>query len=199
VNLKSQNYEMALKLFKKARNIDPEYAMTFYKLGQTFEGLGKYAEANNAYKRANDLDHFMTRNPSLVNQFYDSIRRKNPKGVYVVSTDKIFEANSKNGIIDHELIPDGVHPSIKGQALMAYEVTRNLPTQKFRVRTPLQTTTGRIISGKMLGVVVILRAGLGMVGGILKLVPGAKVGHIGLFRDPRSLRPVEYFCKLYKP
>jgi uracil phosphoribosyltransferase len=80
--------------------------------------------------------------------------------------------------------------------LMAYEVTRRLPTQRQRVRTPLMTATGKIIPGKMLGVVAILRAGLGMVDGILNLVPGAKVGHIGLYRDPKTLRPVEYFCKL---
>ena len=80
--------------------------------------------------------------------------------------------------------------------LMAYEVTRHLPTQAQRVRTPLMTAVGKKIPGKMLGVVVILRAGLGMVDGILKLVPGAKVGHVGLYRNPTTLRPVEYFCKL---
>jgi uracil phosphoribosyltransferase len=80
--------------------------------------------------------------------------------------------------------------------LMAYEVTRTLPTQDYRVRTPLAVAKGKIIPGKMLGVVAILRAGLGMIDGILKLVPGAKVGHIGLYRDPKTLRPVEYFCKL---
>lgn len=80
--------------------------------------------------------------------------------------------------------------------LMAFEVTRELATEKIKVRTPLATTNGRKISGKMLGVVAILRAGLGMIDGILKLVPGAKVGHIGLYRDPQTLRPVEYFRKL---
>lgn len=80
--------------------------------------------------------------------------------------------------------------------LMAYEVTRHLPTRRRKVRTPLMTAVGKIIPGKMLGVVVILRAGLGMVDGILKLVPGAKVGHLGLYRDPQTLRPIQYFCKL---
>lgn len=80
--------------------------------------------------------------------------------------------------------------------LMAYEVTRPLPTQRKNVRTPMGLAAGKIIPGKMLGVVAILRAGLGMVDGILKLVPGAKVGHIGLYRDPQTLRPVEYFSKL---
>lgn len=80
--------------------------------------------------------------------------------------------------------------------LMAFEVTRVLPTEKFLVKTPLGVAKGKRISGKMLGVVAILRAGLGMIDGILKLVPGAKVGHIGLYRDPQTLRPVEYFRKL---
>lgn len=80
--------------------------------------------------------------------------------------------------------------------LMAYEVTRGLPTQSRTVQTPLGPATGKMIPGKMLGVVVILRAGLGMVDGILKLVPGAKVGHVGLYRDPKTLRPIEYFSKL---
>ncbi|HRY30407.1 MAG TPA: uracil phosphoribosyltransferase [Elusimicrobiota bacterium] len=79
--------------------------------------------------------------------------------------------------------------------LMAYEVTRHLPTQARTVTTPLMRARGKMIPGKMLGVVVILRAGLGMVDGILKLVPGAKVGHIGLYRDPQTMRPIEYFCK----
>lgn len=80
--------------------------------------------------------------------------------------------------------------------LMAFEVTRELTTEKIKIRTPLATADGRRISGKMLGVIAILRAGLGMIDGILKLVPGAKVGHIGLYRDPKTLRPVEYFRKL---
>jgi uracil phosphoribosyltransferase len=80
--------------------------------------------------------------------------------------------------------------------LMAFEVTRHLPTERKTVRTPLSRAHGKIIPGKMLGVVVILRAGLGMADGILKLVPGAKVGHVGLYRDPRTLRPIEYFRKL---
>ena len=80
--------------------------------------------------------------------------------------------------------------------LMAFEVTRGLKTEKKTIRTPITRMEGRKISGKKLAVIAILRAGLGMIGGILKLVPGAKVGHIGLFRDPVSLRPVEYYQKL---
>ncbi|MCL2810300.1 MAG: uracil phosphoribosyltransferase [Clostridia bacterium] len=80
--------------------------------------------------------------------------------------------------------------------LMAYEVTRDLPMKEIEIETPICRTKTRVISGKKLAVVPILRAGLGMVDGITKLVPAAKVGHIGLYRDPESLEPVEYYCKL---
>jgi len=80
--------------------------------------------------------------------------------------------------------------------LMAYEVTRDLPMKEIEIETPICRTKTRVISGKKLAVVPILRAGLGMVDGITKLVPAAKVGHIGLYRDPETLEPVEYYCKL---
>ena len=80
--------------------------------------------------------------------------------------------------------------------LMAYEVTRDLPLETVDVDGPLGPCQGRAIAGKKLGLVPILRAGLGMVGGILRLIPNAKVGHIGLYRDEKTLQPVEYYCKL---
>ena len=80
--------------------------------------------------------------------------------------------------------------------LMAYEVTRDLPLKEVEIETPVEKTTTKVITGKTLGVVPILRAGLGMVNGILRLVPAVKVGHIGLYRDPETLQPVEYYCKL---
>ncbi len=80
--------------------------------------------------------------------------------------------------------------------LMGYEVTRDLPLEDVEIETPLQKMTGKVISGKKLAVVPILRAGLGMVDGLLELVPVAKVGHIGLYRDPETHLPIEYYCKL---
>ena len=80
--------------------------------------------------------------------------------------------------------------------LMAYEVTRDLPLEDVEVETPLCKTIAKAVSGRSLGIVPILRAGLGMVNGMLRLVPNAKVGHIGLYRDPNTLKPVEYYCKL---
>jgi uracil phosphoribosyltransferase len=80
--------------------------------------------------------------------------------------------------------------------LMAYEVTRDLPTEEVRVATPLEETQGVRIRGKDVVVVPILRAGLGMVEGILRLIPGARVGHVGLYRDEEKLEPVEYYFKI---
>ena len=80
--------------------------------------------------------------------------------------------------------------------LMACEVTRDLPLEDVEVETPICKTVAKTVAGRSLGIVPILRAGLGMVNGMLKLVPNAKVGHIGLYRDPATLKPVEYYCKL---
>ncbi|MEA5015208.1 MAG: uracil phosphoribosyltransferase [Candidatus Limiplasma sp.] len=80
--------------------------------------------------------------------------------------------------------------------LMVYEVTRDLPTQEVEVETPLCKATTRMLSGKAIGLVPVLRAGLGMVDAVMNLIPNAKVGHIGLYRDPETLQPVPYYCKL---
>ena len=80
--------------------------------------------------------------------------------------------------------------------LMCYEVTRELPLEEIEIETPICKCKSKVIAGKKLGVVPILRAGLGMVEGFVKLVPACKVGHIGLYRDPETHEPVEYYCKL---
>lgn len=80
--------------------------------------------------------------------------------------------------------------------LMGYEVTRDMPLKEVEIETPVGVARTKVISGKKLGIVPILRAGLGMVDGMLNLLPMAKVGHIGLYRDPETLEPVEYYCKL---
>lgn len=80
--------------------------------------------------------------------------------------------------------------------LLGYEITRDLPLDDIEIETPIQKMTAKTIAGKKLAIVPILRAGLGMVDGLLSLVPVAKVGHIGLYRDPRTHLPVEYYCKL---
>ncbi|OCL25656.1 uracil phosphoribosyltransferase [Orenia metallireducens] len=117
---------------------------------------------------------------------------------------------SKVHIIDHPLIQHKLTHLRKEETgpkefrelaneiatLMAYEVTRDLPLEDVTIKTPVMETTAKVIAGKKLAVVPILRAGLGMVDGIFNLIPAAKVGHIGLYRDPETLEPVEYYCKM---
>lgn len=80
--------------------------------------------------------------------------------------------------------------------LMAYEVTRDLTLQDTEIETPICKTMTKTLSGKKIGLIPILRAGLGMVDGMMKLIPAAKIGHIGVYRDPETLQPVDYYCKL---
>ncbi len=80
--------------------------------------------------------------------------------------------------------------------LMGYEVTRDLPLTEVEIETPVAMAKTKVLTGKKIALIPILRAGLGMVGGMLNLIPMAKVGHIGLYRDPETLEPVEYYCKL---
>ncbi len=80
--------------------------------------------------------------------------------------------------------------------LMAYEVTRDFALQEIEVKTPVAFAKSKVLVGRKVGLVPILRAGLGMVDGMLRLIPAAKVGHVGLYRDPETLLPVEYYCKL---
>src|SRR5690625_840054 len=80
--------------------------------------------------------------------------------------------------------------------LMAFEITRNLPVHETTVETPVVETKAKVLAGKKIGLIPILRAGLGMVDGMLNLLPAAKVGHVGLYRDPKTLQPVEYYIKL---
>jgi uracil phosphoribosyltransferase len=80
--------------------------------------------------------------------------------------------------------------------LMAYEITRDMPLHDVQIQTPLETMTGQLIDGKKLVFVSILRAGTGILDGMLNVVPGARVGHIGLYRDPKTLQAVEYYFKM---
>ncbi len=80
--------------------------------------------------------------------------------------------------------------------LMAFEITRDLPLEEVEIETPVSKATSKTIAGKKVAIVPILRAGLGMVDGMLKIIPAAKVGHVGLYRDPETLKPVEYYVKL---
>src|SRR5699024_3051852 len=80
--------------------------------------------------------------------------------------------------------------------LMGFEITRNLPIKESEVETPVTSSKAQVLTGKKIGLIPILRAGLGMVDGMLNLLPAARVGHVGLYRDPETLQPEEYFIKL---
>ena len=122
----------------------------------------------------------------------------------------MYENDSKVHVLDHPLLQHKLsilrdeRTGVKEfreivseiATLECYEATRDLPTEEVEIKTPVATGTFRVLAGKKLAIVPILRAGLGMVEGILTLIPSAKVGHIGLYRDPETLAPVEYFCKM---
>ena len=98
--------------------------------------------------------------------------------------------NEKTGVkVFRELISE-----IAG--LMCYEATRNLPTEEVEVKTPVAVAKCRMLAGKKLAIIPILRAGMGMVDSMVDMIPSAKIGHIGLYRDPETHQPVEYYCKL---
>ena len=80
--------------------------------------------------------------------------------------------------------------------LMGYEITKDIPLKDVEIETPIQKTSSKVVAGKKLAIIPILRAGLGMVDGLVSLMPAAKVGHVGLYRDPETLKAVEYYCKL---
>ena len=79
---------------------------------------------------------------------------------------------------------------------MAYEITRDFPLKEVEIETPVATCKSKVLAGKKVGVVPILRAGLGMLNGVVNMIPAARVGHVGMYRDPETLKPVEYYCKM---
>ena len=120
------------------------------------------------------------------------------------------QANSKVHLVDHPLVQHKLTLMRRKDAstntfrtllnelsmLMAYEVTRDMPMQDIEIETPLEVTTSKVIDGKKLVFVSILRAGNGILEGMLSVVPGARVGHVGLYRDPKTLTAVEYYFKM---
>jgi len=124
-----KNYAEAAKLYQKSLKLDPEYAMTYYRLGQCYENLSEFRKANEYYVMANDKDRVPLRAPSEVNRFYDSLEETQLKGVTVIKTKNLFEKYSPNGIIDGHLLLDPVHPTVEGQALMSLEIVKSIYTQ----------------------------------------------------------------------
>jgi uracil phosphoribosyltransferase len=98
--------------------------------------------------------------------------------------------DKKTGSKEFRLLVDEV------SMLMAYEITRDMPLSEVTIETPVTVTKGQVLAGKKVALVAILRAGLGMVEGMLRMIPAAKIGHIGLYRNPQTHKPVDYFVKL---
>ncbi|MBI5144530.1 MAG: tetratricopeptide repeat protein [Candidatus Omnitrophica bacterium] len=119
-----EEHNKALALYYKCIDIDPSYALAYYRAAECYERLGQFDKANKNYILANDNDYFPLHAPSLVNRFYENIRTADMKGVDVIQTQKLFEENSPNGIVDENLTIDQIHPSPEGQALMALEIAK---------------------------------------------------------------------------
>ena len=140
-------------------------------------------------------DERHVRRISMIEEERTRTRRKSMSKVYVMDHPLI---QHKVGIIRREEVGSKDFRQMISEIamLMCYESTRNLKLQDVKIKTPICETTVKELAGKKLAVVPILRAGLGMVEGMLAMIPAAKVGHIGLYRDPETLEPVEYYCKL---
>jgi len=119
-----EEHNKALALYYKCIDIDPSYALAYYRVAECYERLRQFDKANKNYILANDNDYFPIHAPSLVNRFYENIRTADMKGVGVIQTQKLIEENSTNGIVDDNLTIDQIHPSPEGQALMALEIVK---------------------------------------------------------------------------
>ncbi len=124
-----KNYAAAAEFYQESLKLDPEYAMTYYRLGQCYENLSAFEKANQYYLMANDKDRVPLRVPSEVNRFYDSLGEAGLKGITVIKTKELFEKYSPNGIIDSHLLLDPVHPTVDGQALMSLAIVESIYTQ----------------------------------------------------------------------
>ncbi len=125
----SKQYKEAAVFYLRCLKIDPEYALTYYRLGQCYENLSEFKKANEFYSAANDKDRVPLRAPSEANEFYDSLDKAHFKGITVIKTKEVFEKSSPNGIIDSRLLLDTMHPAIEGQALIALEIVKKIYDQ----------------------------------------------------------------------
>ena len=123
-SFKDGNYFEAMTLYHGALKIDSDYAVAYFRLGQCLELLGDFKGANIFYVQANDQDYIPIRAPSSANRFYVQLEAEHLKDVYVIHTQEIFDQHSRNGLVDDELVADQLHPTVKGQALMAEEILR---------------------------------------------------------------------------
>jgi len=119
-----KDYSKAAAFYEKCLKIDPTYALTYFRLGMCYERLENFALAKKFYVMANDADFTPIRGPSAMGRFYDALKKENQPGVYVIPTQEIFEARSPNGMITSRLVVDQLHPTMRGQAIMALEICR---------------------------------------------------------------------------
>lgn len=122
--LANKAYAEALNLYNSCLTLDPLYAITYYRIGECYEGLNDPKKANEYYSTANDYDRYPIRAPSSVNLFYETFRGAEAKKIFIIPTQKLFESQSPDGIVRENLIGDQIHPSIDGQALIALAIAR---------------------------------------------------------------------------
>lgn len=120
----AKDYRRAFRFYQRCLSLDPEYALTYYRLGQCYENFSLSEKANQFYLTANDKDRVPLRAPSEVNQFYDGLDQLHLEDITVIKTQSLFEKSSPSGIVDGHLILDTMHPSIEGQALIALEIVK---------------------------------------------------------------------------
>lgn len=123
-SFQEERYFEAMTLYQEALKMDEEYALTYFRLGQCFEQLGDYKKAYTYYVESNEKDYLPIRAPKVVNLFYDQLAAERLKDVYIIPTQRIFDQHSRHGLVDDELVADQLHPTMKGQALMAEEILK---------------------------------------------------------------------------
>ena len=124
-----KQFKPALILYKRCLDIDPQYALTYFKIGSCYKNLLDYKQANRYFRLANDRDHFPIRAPAAVTDYYRRLSRRELDGIYVIDTQRLFEDRSPNGLIDISLVIDQMHPTLRGQALMAEAICRLMDEQ----------------------------------------------------------------------
>lgn len=123
-SFKEERYFEAMVAYRESLEIDPQYALTLFRLGQCFEKLGDYKKAYDYYINANEFDYSPIRAPKVVNEFYEQLAVERLKDVYIIPTQKIFDGLSLDGLVNGELVADQLHPTMKGQAIMAKEIVK---------------------------------------------------------------------------
>ncbi len=135
-SFQAERYFEALTLYQEALKLDDQYALMYFRKGQCLEQLGDFEGAYQAYVESNEKDFMPIRAPKVVNRFYDQLASERLNKVYIIPTQRIFNQHSRNGLVDHELVADQLHPTMKGQALMAKEIWKLIVQHHFMKHQP---------------------------------------------------------------